>query len=46
MNGWSVFALLAVLETALFAGALSGFGADEPGLRARRCAAEPIPQPA
>ena len=34
MNGWRVFWLLASLETALFAGALYGFGTDEPGLRA------------
>jgi hypothetical protein len=34
MNGWRVFWLLAAAETALFAGALYGFGTDEPGLRA------------
>jgi hypothetical protein len=34
LSGWRVFWLLAALETALFAGALYGFGTDEPGLRA------------
>jgi hypothetical protein len=34
MNGWRVFWLLAAFESALFAGALVGFGADEHGLRA------------
>jgi hypothetical protein len=34
MGGWRVFWLLAALETALFAGALHGFGTDEAGLRA------------
>ncbi len=33
MHGWRVFWLLAALESALFAGALFGFGTDEAGLR-------------
>jgi methionine sulfoxide reductase heme-binding subunit len=34
MNGWWVFGLLAVIETALFAAGLAAFGSDEAGLRA------------
>jgi sulfoxide reductase heme-binding subunit YedZ len=34
VNGWRVFWLLAALETAVFAVALSAFGTDEAGLRA------------
>jgi hypothetical protein len=34
VNGWPLFGLLAAVETALFAGAWTGFGGDEPGLRA------------
>jgi len=33
-EGWRLFGLMAVLLTALFAGAFAGFGTDEAGLRA------------